>query len=410
MPAISILLLERDPAGADLVRRALAASGAVVTVVEHSAEAIAAALDHALVIIDVTDPSTTAADVCRDLRSRVALAKVPVLCISQSDDVEERIRFLEAGADDVIAKPFDARELEARIEALSVRFTTSRDLAPLASTETTISRPRRLVAVFSPKGGVGSTTIATNVASVMAERRPGRVAIVDLDLQFGQVATHLNVRPRRTIADLARDEQSRRDPELVRAYAAATNYGLAVFAAPASPELAETVTIAYVEEILTTVCAAYDFIVVDAGSYLDERSLTVLERAEGVIVPVYPEIAALKAVHLLIDYFNETGSIVAKTSFILNNVFAREILKLRDVESGLGARIALDLPYDPFLYQKAVNEGIPLVRGAPRTMIAERFAQIASLAFAGQGTPIVVGAAPAAPDDRKQSGLFGRRR
>ena len=127
-------------------------------------------------------------------------------------------------------------------------------------------------------------------------------------------------------------------------------------------------------------------------------------------MPVYPEIAALKTVHLLIDYFNEIGSIVAKTSFILNNVFAREILKLRDVESGLGARIALDLPYDPFLYQKAVNEGIPLVRGAARTVLAERFAQIASLAFGGQGTPIVVGAPVTHVDDRKQTGLFGRRR
>ena len=410
MPA-RILLLDRDPASADLIRRSLSASGALVTVVEQAAEAIAAAPDHALVIIDVTDPSTTAADVCRDLRSRLALATIPVLCICQSDDVEERIRFLEAGADDVIAKPFDARELEARVEALSVRFTTSRDLAPLVSSETTVSRPRSLVAVFSPKGGVGSTTIATNVASVMAERRPGRVAIVDLDLQFGQVATHLNVRPRRTIADLARDDQSRRDSELIRTYSAATSYGLDVYAAPASPELAETVTVTIVEEILTTVCTAYDFVVVDAGSYLDERSLTVLERAEGVIVPVYPEIAALKAVHLLIDYFNETGRIVDKTSFILNNVFAREILKLRDVESGLGARIALDLPYDPFLYQKAVNEGNPLVRGAARTIIAERFAQLASLAFAGQGTPVVVGAAAAAHvDERKQSGLFGRRR
>jgi pilus assembly protein CpaE len=409
LPAIPVLLLERDPASADLIRSSLAASGAVVTVMEDATAVFAAAADHSLVIIDVTDPSTNAADVCRDLRSKLTLASIPVLCICQSDDFEERIRFLEAGADDVIAKPFDARELEARVEALSVRFTTSRDLAPLITSETTVSRPRTLVAMYSPKGGAGTTTLATNVASVMAERRPGRVAIIDLDLQFGQVATHLNVRPRQTVADLARDEQSRRDAELVRSYASLTNYGLAVFAAPASPELAETVSVAHVEELLTSICAAYEFVVVDAGSYLDERTLTVLERAEGVVVPIYPEIAALKAVHLLIDYFNETGSVVTKTTFVLNNMFAREILKLRDVESGLGARIALDLPYDPFLYQKAVNEGIPVVRGAARTAIAERFAQLASLAFAGQGTPILVGA-QAPIDDHKQSGLFGRRR
>ena len=409
MPASSILLLERDTTSGDLIQRVLSAAGAAVTILGDAESVIAAAADHNLVIIDVTDAATNPADVCRELRSRVSLASIPVLCICQSDDVEERIRFLEAGADDVIAKPFDGRELEARVEALAVRFATSRDLAPVATTETAVSRPRNLVAVYSPKGGAGTTTLATNIASVMAERRPGRVAVVDFDLQFGQVATHLNVRPRQTVADLARDEQSRRDADLVRAYAAQTGFGLSVFGAPASPELAETVSVAHIEEMLTSICAAYDFVVVDAGSYLDERSMTILERAEGVVIPIYPEIAALKAVHLLIDYFNETGSIVAKTTFVLNNLFVRELLKLRDVENGLGARIALDLPYDPFLYQKAVNEGIPLVRGAARSAIAERFAQIASLAFGSQGTPTLVNA-PAPVEERKPSGLFGRRR
>jgi pilus assembly protein CpaE len=407
VPANSILLLDRDLASSELIQRVLSVGGTTVTVLDDAAAVIAVAADHTMVIIDVTDAATSAADVCRQLRSKIALASIPVLCICQSDDVEERIRFLEAGADDVIAKPFDGRELEARVEALGVRFTTSRDLAPLVSSETTFSRPRTLVAVYSPKGGTGTTTVATNVATVMAERRPGRVAIIDLDLQFGGVATHLNVRPRQTVADLARDDQSRRDTELVRGYASQTGYGLAVFAAPSSPELAETVSAAHIEELLTSICAAYEYVIVDAGSYLDERSMTVLERAEGVIIPIYPEIAALKAAHLLIDYFNETGSIVAKTSFILNNMFVRELLKLRDVENGLGARIALDLPYDPFLYQKAVNEGIPLVRGAARTLIAERFAQVASLAFAGHGGPTLVDQANAGG---RQTGRFGRRR
>jgi pilus assembly protein CpaE len=407
VPANSILLLDRDLASSELIQRVLSVGGTTVTVLDDAAAVIAVAADHTMVIIDVTDAATSAADVCRQLRSKIALASIPVLCICQSDDVEERIRFLEAGADDVIAKPFDGRELEARVEALGVRFTTSRDLAPLVSSETTFSRPRTLVAVYSPKGGTGTTTVATNVATVMAERRPGRVAIIDLDLQFGGVATHLNVRPRQTVADLARDDQSRRDTELVRGYASQTGYGLAVFAAPSSPELAETVTAAHIEELLSSVCAAYEYVIVDAGSYLDERSMTVLERAEGVIIPIYPEIAALKAAHLLIDYFNETGSIVAKTSFILNNMFVRELLKLRDVENGLGARIALDLPYDPFLYQKAVNEGIPLVRGAARTLIAERFAQVASLAFASHGGPTLV---DQGGSSGKQGGRFGRRR
>ena len=129
-------------------------------------------------------------------------------------------------------------------------------------------------------------------------------------------------------------------------------------------------TPAHVERILETALLAYDAVVVDAGSTLDERSLAALERAEVVVLPVYPEISALKAVHSFLDYVNEAGSISAKTTFVLNSMFAKEVLKMRDVEAGSGRRSSLTLPYDPFLYLKAVNEGNPVVLGAARTPVA----------------------------------------
>ena len=126
------------------------------------------------------DPKS-AVEICREIRATPALAAVPVMCVSGSDDVEERIRFLEAGADDVVARPFDARELEARVEALLLRFQRSRDLAPIISPDgLTMHRARRTVAVFSPKGGVGTTTIATNIAVAAVANRPDRVVLVDL--------------------------------------------------------------------------------------------------------------------------------------------------------------------------------------------------------------------------------------
>ena len=196
------------------------------------------------------------------------------------------------------------------------------------------------------------------------------------------MATHLNVTPRQTIADLVRDEPSQREPELFRTYVSHHHpSGLDVLAAPGSPELADLVTPEHVGQVLETALLAYEAVVVDAGSNLDERSLAVLEAAEVVLLPVYPEISALRAVHAFLDYVNEAGSIATKTTFVLNNMFAKELLKMRDVESGLGARIALSLPYDPFLYLKAVNEGEPVVLGAARTPLAAAMLKLASAAF-----------------------------
>lgn len=381
VPSTAILLLERDASAGALIQSTLAGVGYAVVATEDADDAVRRAAEHNLVIIDVTDVGTSAAEVCREIRGTPSLAAIPVLCICQSDDVEERIRFLEVGADDVITKPFDARELEARVEALILRFQRSRDLTPVIAAAGQAERNRRIVAVFSPKGGVGTTTIAVNIAVAHAATRPQRVLIVDLALQFGQVATHLNVIPRQTLADLARDEQSQREPELLRTYVTKHESGLHVLAAPGSPELAELVLPEHVERILDSALQVYDAIVVDAGSVLDERSLAVLERAETVILPVYPEIAALKAVHSLLDYVNESGVISTKATFVLNNIFARQILKMRDVESGLGAKVTAEIPYDPYLYLKAVNEGVPIVLGAARSPAAVSLVKLAAAAF-----------------------------
>ena len=401
MPASTILLIEADPASGELISSVLAKVGYTVTTIADADEAFARVAEHQLAILDVVTGSKTAFDICREIRGTPALARIPVLCVGQSDDVEDRIRFLEAGADDVMAKPFDARELEARVEALLLRFQRSKDMTVVSSDGLTVSRAQRTVAVHSPRGGVGTTTIATNIAMVMARQRPDRVVLVDMHLQFGQVATHLNLEVKQSIADVARDDAATREPELLRTYATRHDSGLHVLAAPISPELAELVTAEHVDRILTTLLESYNSVVIDAGSWLDERTMTVFEHAETVIFAVCPEIGALKALHGLLDYLNEAGSVSGKSTFVLNNQFAREILKLRDVESALGTRVASELPYDPFLYLKAVNEGVPIVIGAPRSLPAEKFEKLAATAFGLDGISVPEEPAP------KRAGQFG---
>ena len=406
MPASTILVLE-SAARADSLAPILSGAGYTVTQTTDADEAFARIVEHQLGVIDLGPGGTdgkSAIELCREIRATPAMAAVPILCVASSDDVEERIGFLEAGADDVIARPFDQREVEARIDALLLRFQRSKELAPVVSADgLTLARARRVVAVFSPKGGVGTTMIATNIAIVAAARKVDRVVLVDLDLQFGAAATHLNLEPKQTIADVVRDEAALREPELLRTYAMRHDSGLHVLAAPMTPEAAELVTPDHVSHVVGTLLEGYESVVIDAGSTLDERILNVFELADTIVLPVYPEIPALKAMHALLDYLNETGAIGAKATFVLNNMFAREILKPRDIDAALGTRITMDLPYDPFIYLKAVNEGVPVVLGAPRSAAAERLAKLSATAFGQDGFTV-----PEEPRERR--GLFGRRR
>ncbi len=313
-------------------------------------------------------------------------------------DLAEIVR---AGAEDLVPLHADDGEL-ARALARATRMTRAR-LRLVA--EGPGARDRgRTVMVASPSGGCGKTFLATNAADFLARTTGQDVVLVDLDLQFGQVATYLNIEPRQTLADVVRDEAAMREPELLRTYATKHDSGLHVLGAPHGPEQAELITADHVDKILSTLLETYDQVVIDTGSWLDERTLRAFANAENVVFVVNPEVATLKAVNLLVDYLNEAGTVAAKSMFVLNNLFGREIVKPRDVEQALGSKVDAELPYDPFLYLKAVNEGNPVVLGAPRSIVAERMTRLSDLVFGLNGS------VPEPAQSKKSSSRFSFRR
>lgn len=404
--ATSHILLISDLSD-ETVASALATPSHVVTRVPDPDAAIAAEGEHAVVVIDLDGDYGLVIDAFRLIRDAKGLANVPVLAFSQSDDIEERISLLDAGVDDVMVRPFDPRELEARVEALVLRYQRSRgrgsDTGGVPAITVRDTNQQRIIAVFSPKGGVGTTTIAVNVAVSIAARTPDKVAILDLDLQFGQVATHLNIPPRVSIADMSRDDVAMRDPGVFQTYLDRHSSSLAMLAAPANPESAASVTETTVQQVLETASRVYQTVVVDAGSSIDPLSDAVLTRATDIVIVVTPEFPTLKAVHAMRGVLSASGDQLADASFILNQIFAREILRLRDIEEALDSKIAMTIPYDAFVFLKGVNEGVPVVVGAPRSAAAESLNRLAAR-LSGAEAPATV------PERRARGfgGLFSR--
>lgn len=407
---LSILLLAIDKASIDSLTGALTRPGHGVTAVSDPVDLFASAHGYGLVVVDQVAPPYSVAAVIEELRRDEHTKALPVLAVAQADDLEERIGLLEAGADDVITKPFDPVELEARVEALSLRFQRSRQVTSVVpATAIGDPRGRRIVSVFSPKGGVGTTTIATNLALIAAERNPTGVILIDLDLSFGQVASHLNLQPKLSLLELVRDDAAMHEAELFRTYATTHVSGLQVLTAPPAPGFANLITGEHVEQVLARALEAYDVVVVDAGASMDERMLAIFSRSDTVIVPVLPEIPALNAVHLLLDQLTETGAVGATTMFVLNNAFARDLLRRHDIEVALGAPITSDLPYDSISYLKAVNEGSPVVRSAPKSAAATRLRDFANVVF-GPAASTSTSNDGNEPVKKERRGLFGLRR
>jgi pilus assembly protein CpaE len=403
LPNTRILLVAS--AGDSAVADALHAGQHQTTVVTDVAEALTVGDPHEVVVLDLGGTVDDAIAASGLIRASVHLAGVPILCVSPTDDIEDRIQLLEAGVDDVVSRPFDPRELDARADALALRLQRTRDLGSGADSSTMLreSGQRRIIAVYSPKGGVGTTTIAVNVATWLASRSRSSVAILDLDYQFGQVATHLNMATRMTVADIARDELALHDVGLFTSTLDRHASGAMVLAAPATPDAAQAISESMVEALLTVASSAFEIVVVDAGSVLDRRSETVLTRATDLVIVVTPDFPTLKSVHALLELLAGSTETVGETSFVLNSIFARELLRHRDIEEALGTAIALTIPYDAFAFLKSVNEGVPVVEGSPRSAAAEVLGQLAARLAGLQGeTPL---------PDRKPKGLasiFGR--
>jgi len=387
MPPTSILICARGPELRTELEAALAEAGHRTVSVTTPADAVAAMRGKQVDLI--VAEGLAASGAIASLRTASEGHVTPILVVAPAHDVEARIAFLEAGADDVIDGGFARNELEGRVMALLIR-------AGKVRPDPSSSGMGEIVAFFSPKGGVGTTTIVVNTAVLLAggggprpapgavpggngTLPPSRVLLIDLDLQFGQVATHLNLSPRYDVAGLASDDQALADPELARSYLTTHSSGLVVLAAPTRPEADFRVTLEDLQRVIEIVRPSFDHILVDLGSRLDPRSLWLLEQADAHMFILFPEIAALRSMSLLMAFLADTTPLKARTHIVINHVFPKELLKSRDVENLLRAKPAAEIPYTEVEMIRSVNEGVPLVVGRPQSPATAAMRKVAQV-------------------------------
>ena len=226
--------------------------------------------------------------------------------------------------------------------------------------------------------------------------------LIDLDLQFGQVATHLNLTPRYDIAVLASDEAALEDATVALSYLTVHGSGVSVLAAPPRLEADFGITLEQIQRIVELIRPSFDHILVDLGSRLDPRALWMLDQADAQVVVLFPEIAALRATSQLLTFLAETSAGEPRSHIVINHVFPKELLKTRDVENLLRAKPAAEIPYTEVEMIRSVNEGVPIVIGhpaSPATIAMRRVAQ----------TIMGIEHHATAPAKRERRGIFGRR-
>lgn len=308
--------------------------------------------------------------------------KISIIIISVQGEQEYLKKAMVAGAREYMVKPFSSDELTGTIKRVHELEKRRHQLGdtPVAGDR---KKEPQVITVFSTKGGVGRTTIATNLAVSIHKVTKQKVVIVDLDLQFGDVAVMLNVVPKRTITELIQDIDQM-DAELMEKYLVTHSSGIRLLPCPTRPEYAELITGSHVEKIIQILKQSYDYIVIDTPCFFHETTLTALDLCNQILIVVALDLPTIKNVKLSLEVL-DTLHLKGKVKMVLNRSSSDIGIKYQDMEESLGLKVVSHIPSDGRVTIASVNKGIPFVISEPNTKIAESIQELTELVTHGEG-------------------------
>ena len=233
----------------------------------------------------------------------------------------------------------------------------------------------KIITVMAAKGGSGKTVFASNVASLLAQwGEAERVVIADADLQFGDVALVLQVDPKHTVVNAAK-EGERLDNQFLETVLATHSSGMRVLAAPLEPAFADEVPTVTYTRILTMLKSMFDYVVVDTAPSLDERLLAILDKSDVVLFVVDMDLPSVKNAKLALETLRILNYPANKIRLVLNRSNSKARLDVDEIERSLRLPISASVPSDGLL-PASINEGIPIVESHPKSKPAKAFEDV----------------------------------
>ncbi len=246
------------------------------------------------------------------------------------------------------------------------------------------------MAVFSPKGGVGRTTIAVNTA-VAAAMEPGReVVLVDGSFQFGDVGVLLNLNPKnKSIADLVPELEVGGEPDSLDTFVITHSSGLKVLLAPPSPEMAELVTPSAIRRVLEVLRARADLVVVDCSAAFSDSTLAILDAADVILTVLTLEITSIKNMRLFLEVAEQLGYPADKMELVLNRADSALGIRVADVEHSIGRKVDHTVVSDGRSVVYALNRGVPFFVSNREAQVSQDVLRLArALLGASEAAPV----------------------
>lgn len=302
----------------------------------------------------------------------IAAPDVPVVVLLPHEQQALAQSCILAGARAYLFRPIEPADLIEQIRRIYEKEDRRRrKTAPPASAKNT-----RLISVHGPKGGVGTTTIAVNLAVALYQQTGRRVALMDSSLLSGDVGVAMNIANENSIADVVAHLREI-DADLLNSTLVKHSSGIWVLPAPTELERAEQINGEETSAVLHGLRAHFDIVVADTSSRPDEHLLAALDQSDVVLVVCTPEIASLKNAARFLALAHELGYGDEKLKLTINRLSSQGSIPLRDIEANLRHKMSFGLPSDGIPVIEALNAGEPVVIMRPHARIAREIGNVA---------------------------------
>jgi pilus assembly protein CpaE len=309
-------------------------------------------------------------DLCQEISIQCPHAYIIMVV---PDNMENIKKAMHVGASDILRYSSDIDEKkEAVIQAekyMSQRMEQDGD-----STFNVIKNSK-VISVCSTKGGVGRTMLTVNLATAMAKQGK-QVAILDANLQFGDVAMFFDLKPKQTIYEWVK-EGYERENYLIDKYLIRHESSVSILAAPPRPEFFEMITENHMKKAVEELKRKFDIILIDTPAYLSEVSLQCLEHSDEILLLLTGDLPVLRSSKLLMDTL-ETFQLNTKVKPILNREMKNKKTDAKKIEELLGGSIYATIPNQENLIASSINEGIPFIQSYPRTPLSKSILLLAT--------------------------------
>ena len=269
---------------------------------------------------------------------------------------------MRSGVRDLLPPSAEASEIRAAVERAATTAAGRRRV--LRPVEETARYNGRVITIASPKGGAGKTTVSTNLAIGLTAAAPQSTVLVDLDVQFGDVASALGLVPEYTLPDAVRGPASQ-DTMVLKTFLTQHPSGLYAVCGAESPAAGESVSGEDVTRLLASLAREFRYVVVDTAPGLSDQTLAALDRATDVVMLSSMDVPGVRGLRKEIDVLRELCMIPAGRHVVMNFADAKGGLSVRDVETTIGTGVDVVLPRSKAV-PASTNQGVPLLQSGRR--------------------------------------------